>query len=266
VTAQDDQREAEIDELFQVPLNEFTARRNALAKTLGGADATYIRKLTKPSVVAWAANQVYWQARSLYDRVIKSGERLRSAQIAALEGKRADVRSASEAHRRAVGGAVAEAGRLAATAGSHPRPDALMRTFEAISLAAEAPEHPGRLTEAIQPAGFEALLGVTPKPAPPGTRSGRERRPETPAPRAREAAAPRASEDRHAARERERRQAAEARRQTAKEKKRQAAIRKGQAAIVRAKAIEARARAAWERAQEAVRKAEKELAAIQSER
>ncbi len=266
MTAENDKPDAEIDELFQAPLNEFTAKRNALAKTLSGADAAHIRKLTKPPVVAWAVNQVYWQARPLYDRVIKSGERLRSAQIAALEGKRADVRSASEAHRRAVAGAVAEAGRLAAAAGSHPSPDALMRTFEAISLAADAPEHPGRLTEAVQPAGFEALLGVTPKPAAPGTPPGRERRPDTPAPRAREAAAPRASEDRHAVRERERRQAAEARRQAAEEKKRQAAIRNGKAAIVRAKASEARARAAWERAQEAVRKAEKELAVIQSER
>lgn len=263
---ENDTPDAAIDELFQVPLNEFTARRNALAKAVGGADAARVRALTKPSVVAWAANQVYWQARSLYDRVIKSGERLRSAQIAALEGKRADVRSASESHRRAVADAVAEAGRLATAAGSHPSPDALMRTFEAISLAVEAPEHPGRLTDAVQPAGFEALLGVTPKPAAPEPRPGHERHRKTPASRARESDVPRPSEDRHAARERERRQAAEVRRRAAEEKKRLGAIRKGQAAIARAKAIEMQARAAWERAQEAVRKAERELAAIQSER
>src|SRR5213593_261798 len=118
-----------IDELYQVPLNEFTAKRNALVKALRGADATHVRKLSKPSVVAWAVNQVYWRARSTYDRLIKSGERLRKAQIAALEGKKADVRDASDGHRRAVADAVAEAERLAGAAGSHPGTDALMRTF-----------------------------------------------------------------------------------------------------------------------------------------
>jgi hypothetical protein len=255
-----------IDALFQAPLNEFTARRNALAKTLTGADADRVRALAKPSVVAWAVNQVYWHTRSLYDRAIKSGERLRNAQIAALEGKRADVRSASEAHRRAVADAVADAVRFASAAGSHPSPDALMRTFESISLAAEPPEHPGRLSEAMQPAGFEALAGVTPKVPAPRPQSGRDQRREAPAPAARERAAPVAPKDEHAERRRRRQEAAEARVRAIEEKRRQGEIRKRQAAVERAKAIEARARTAWERAQEALRTAEKQLAAIESER
>ena len=44
---------------------------------------------------------------------MKSGEKLRAAQIAALEGRAADVRAAGDAHRRAIGEAVAEAERLA---------------------------------------------------------------------------------------------------------------------------------------------------------
>jgi hypothetical protein len=266
VTAHDDKYDTSIDELFQVPLNEFTARRNALAKTLAGADASRIRALTKPSVAAWAVNQVYWHARSLYDRLIKSGERLRNAQIAALEGKRADVRSASDAHRRAVADAVAEAVRLANAAGSHPSPDPVMRTFESISLAAKPPEHPGRLSEAMQPAGFEALTGVTPKAQAPGPRSGRDQDRGAPAPSARENAALSASKDDHAERARRRQEAAEARVRAAEGKKRQSEIRKRQAAIARAKAVEARSRAAWERAQQALRKAEERLAAIQSPR
>src|SRR5437667_5506044 len=164
-----------IDELYQAPLKEFTAKRNALLKAMRGADATRVRTLAKPSVAAWAVNQVYWQARLLYDRVIKSGERLRHAQIAALEGKSADVRGASDAHRRAIADAVAEAERLAGAAGSKPATDALMRTFEALSLAAEPPQPPGRLTEALQPAGFEALAGVTPKAQPKPSRADRDR-------------------------------------------------------------------------------------------
>ena len=41
-----------IDDLYRGPLVEFTAARNALVKTLRGADASRIRKLVKPSVVA----------------------------------------------------------------------------------------------------------------------------------------------------------------------------------------------------------------------
>ena len=38
-----------------------------------------------------------------------------------------------------------------------------MRTFEALSLAAERSEAPGRLTRPLQPAGFEALGGIAVK-------------------------------------------------------------------------------------------------------
>ena len=152
--------EATIDDLYRLPLNEFTGARNALAKSLNSGDALRVRALAKPTVVPWAVNQVYWHARGTHDRLMTSGERLRAAQIAALEGRPADVRAASDAHRRAIGDAVAEAERLAAPAGIKPGTDALARTFEALSLATHAPESPGRLTGALQPAGFEALTGI----------------------------------------------------------------------------------------------------------
>src|SRR5207247_3127310 len=56
--------------------------------------------------------------------------------------------------------------RLAGADGSKPAPDALMRTFEALSLTPEPPEPHGRLTEALQPPGFEALTGVAISAAP----------------------------------------------------------------------------------------------------
>ena len=149
-----------IDSLYQQPLNEFTQARNTLAKSLSGADAKRVRALAKPTLVPWAVNQVYWRARGAYDRLMKSGERLRTAQIAALEGRDADVRAATETHRRAIADAVREAERLAATAGSKPGTDALARSFEALSLATGPAEPPGRLTQPLQPAGFEALAGV----------------------------------------------------------------------------------------------------------
>jgi hypothetical protein len=153
--------DAKIDDLYQLPLGEFTAARNALAKSLAGDEAKRVKALEKPTVVPWAVNQVYWRARSTYDRVMKSGEKVRAAQIAALEGRAADVRAATEAHRHAIADAVAEAERLSAASGAQPGVDALARTFESLSLATSAPQTPGRLTEALQPAGFEALAGVT---------------------------------------------------------------------------------------------------------
>ena len=202
----------QIDDLYRGPLSEFTAARNAIVKTLRGADASRVRKLAKPTSVAWAVNQVYWHARRVYDQVMKSGERVRKAQIAALEGKKADVREASDAHRRAIAEAVKEAQRLAAAAGSQPGADALMRTFEALSLASEPPEPPGRLTKELLPAGFEALTGVTPKPI---------ERAVTPTP---------AEQKRDAALK-----AAEEKKRAAEEKKREAAIKKAEAAVERAK-------------------------------
>ena len=79
--------DAKIDDLYRQPLGEFTGARNALAKTLTGDEAKRVKALAKPTVVPWAVNQVYWRARAAYDRLMKSGERLRKAQIAALEGR-----------------------------------------------------------------------------------------------------------------------------------------------------------------------------------
>jgi hypothetical protein len=152
----------EIDALYQSLPGEFTASRNALAKTLTGEAARQVRNLKKPTAVPWTVNQVYWKARSIYDRVIERGQQLRTAQIATLKGRKSDVRAAVEAHRRAVAEAVHRALQLASEAGLSPDADQLARMFEAISLAATPPSDAGRFTEVVQPLGFEALSGVTP--------------------------------------------------------------------------------------------------------
>jgi hypothetical protein len=152
--------ETSIDNLYRTPLSEFITGRNALAKTLTGADARRVRKLTKPTVVPWAVNQLYWHDRSTWDLLARAGDQLRKAQVAALEGRKADVRAATDAHRQSVLDAVKKAERLAAVKGLHPAPDALMRTFEALSLGSDTGEAPGRLTKSLQPSGFEALAGI----------------------------------------------------------------------------------------------------------
>jgi hypothetical protein len=240
--------DAKIDDLYRLPLSEFTGARNGLAKSLSGADAKRVKALAKPTVVPWAVNQVYWRARATYDRLMKSGEKLRAVQIAALEGRTADVRAAGEAHRRAIGEAVAEAERLSAPSGAKPSADALARTFESLSLATTAPETPGRLTETMQPAGFEALLGVNPsevRRTKPEVRSGRlevvksavERRPtsDEPRPTAASKAAERAA-------------AKEAARVAAERAKHEAAVKAAEQHFERVQAAEQKARETWERA------------------
>jgi hypothetical protein len=246
-----------IDELFAGPLAEFTAARNALAKTLTGDAAKRVKSLRKPTVVAWAINQLYWHGRRLFDRVVDTGERVRKSQIAALEGKPVDVREATSAHRDAIAAAVKEAERLAARTGSHPSPDALMRTLEALSLSPTPPEPFGRLTDELQPAGFEALLGISPKAG-----ALRHPTPSSARPRSHEAAK-RPTEDaaalRAAAAAEARRFAAEEKQREAEARRREADIRKAEAALARAQAAERMAHDAWLRAQTEVDEARQRL-------
>jgi hypothetical protein len=268
--------ESTIDDLYKIPLDEFTTARNALAKTLSGADAQRVKKLAKPTVVPWAVNQVYWKSRGTYDRLLKSGERLRHAQIGVLEGRRSDVRAATDAHRKAMSEAVKEAERLATAGGSRPAPDALMRTFEALSLMRTPPDPPGRLTEALQPAGFEALAGVPVQNRPPSgaaaeaahghdaARNTAGASGDSPAQKPHVHAEPGAHANARTrqAREREEREARE--RELAAAKEHAAAVKNAEAALARAQAAEAIAREALERATGAVASAAAELKRLQS--
>jgi len=252
-----------IDDLYKLPLAEFTGARNALAKSLSGDAAKRVKALAKPNLVPWAVNQVYWRARGVYDRLLKAGDRLRTAQIGALEGKSTDVRAANDAHRHAIAEAVAEAERLAGAAGSKPSPEALTRTFEALSLASEPSEPQGRMTEALQPSGFEALTGVQIAAAPGAAHRAHHDRQmpvrvsNEPAPKATpHGRAARAAADREAKREREAEEAA----RKAEEARRlhEAELRKADAAVARAEAHEKLARETWERAHDALLEARKE--------
>jgi hypothetical protein len=151
---------AEIAALYKLPLAEFTAARNALAKQTTGDEAKQIRALAKPTVVPWTINQLYWHARPEWNRLLESGEQLREAQIAALRGQPADLREAATTHRERVAAAVRQAQDLASAAGVTPDSEPLARMLEALSLAPTLPDTPGQFTEVLKPAGFEALAGL----------------------------------------------------------------------------------------------------------
>jgi hypothetical protein len=239
--------DAEIDELYKAPLQEFVRLRAALAKKLGGADAQRIKALPKPTLVPWAVNQLYWWARPVYERLTSSGGRLRAVQIAGLEGRQADVRRATETHRQALAEAVHQASSLASRAGAHPDTDALTQTLEALSLSSGGVDTPGRLTKPLRPAGFEALAGVAvrlPSPANPVARV-------IPMPRSRSSGP--TPEDRR-----------RARLLAAAERRHAEAIREAETHLKKAEAAEVRARQAWERTREEAEKAERALAALQA--
>jgi hypothetical protein len=239
--------ESNIDRLYQGPLAEFVSARTALARTLTGDEARRVKALQKPAAVAWAVNQIYWHARPVYDRLIKSGGSLRGAQISALGGRAADLSGAAAAHRKALAAAIKDAQRLAASAGVNPNADALMRTFEAVSIATKAGDPAGRLTQPVQPAGFEALAGVAVRETPTAALHAVSTR----------------RQDDPRAREQEQKEKQKAEAAVEAERQRQAEIKTAQAALAQAQRDEAKARSEWENRKRDLEAAERTLFRLQ---
>jgi len=150
----------DVDRLYQLPLAEFTAARNELAKK-SGPDAAAIKALEKPNIAAWAVNQLFWTKRKIYDVLIAASEKVRAAHVKQLSGKSADVAAAEAAHHAAVKAAADEARRILAAAGDPATPATMIAVIETLQT---LPTHdePGKLTRPLKPMGFEALAGFVP--------------------------------------------------------------------------------------------------------
>src|SRR6267378_3487487 len=145
----------EIDALFRLPLAEFTGARNTLAARLKksgrGDEAVLVKALVKPSISAWAVNQLYWNHREAFDRLLESSGRFQKAQSSRHAGKLADMREALDARRKALSHLSDLATSLLRDAGHNPTLDTSRRvtnTLEAMSVyssRSDAPR-PGRLT------------------------------------------------------------------------------------------------------------------------
>ena len=96
----------ETQKLYGLPLSQFTAARNARAKTLRKSDpelAAAVGALPKPSVSAGALNELVHEDPSEVRALVQSGKRLRQAQEAAVSGKKgADLNEAIKEHRVAL--------------------------------------------------------------------------------------------------------------------------------------------------------------------
>jgi hypothetical protein len=160
------------DTLFQLPLGEFTAARNALAASLKKAgrqdEAAGVKALPKPSVSAWAVNQVYWRHRATFDRLMASGAELRRAQISQLSGETADLRGPLQARRDALADLSRQAAAALAEAQHQPTPKMMRRittTLEALATYGSSAGTPvaGRLVDDVDPPGFETLAALVPQ-------------------------------------------------------------------------------------------------------
>lgn len=169
--------DTEIDRLYQLPPDQFTAARNALAKEAGG-DRAAIRALAKPPLAAWAVNQLYWTKRDVYDALLDASNELRKLHKAVLSGRQADIRDAGRAHDAAVEGALKTALGILRDEG-HPATDATRQAIVTTLRALPSDDPPGRLTRTLQPGGFEMLAGLSIA----GSRARPESPPSQPQPR-----------------------------------------------------------------------------------
>jgi hypothetical protein len=267
------------DELYGLVPEKFTRARDARVKELRAQGdreaANAVKALRKPTVAAWALNQLARSRSKDLEGLLSAGEELRAAQEELLGGgDRSAFQEAAAAERELVAKLSADATTLASEAGERGSglQEKLAATLHAAALDEETAEQlrAGRLTrerEAI--GGFGAPGGpVTKQPA-----KAKPRKPERPAKAERKASpddsaqrqrlAAARTDERHARRELE---AAERAVQHAQERADAAAAHAAEAAerarttaerLKEAKRAEAAARKAHTRASRALESAER---------
>jgi len=169
------QVEETIDRLYSLGADEFTKDRNVAAKRLSaegdreGSDL--VKALRRPTVAAWAVNQLPRRRLDLVGELLEAGAALRAAQRAALSGsRRVDLRAVTQHRREAIASLLDEAERVLGEAGreaaSHT--DAIRSTLEAASVDEATGDllRKGRLTKEVEPPSglgditpFEVLRG-----------------------------------------------------------------------------------------------------------
>jgi len=162
-----DKHGADIDRLYSLPLAEFTPERDDLAKRLrkdGDADAAAaVKSLKKPSVAAWAVNQVQRDRPDEVRELIDVTEELhRVHKKLSSAGARERLEEAAEMQRKLISSLVRCASQLL-EAGGHAASDATLQkvadTLRAAALDEDVREQlaHGRLVKDERAAGFGPL-------------------------------------------------------------------------------------------------------------
>ncbi len=157
--------EAELDRLYGLPAGEFVAERNELAKRLRRAGdreaAETTRKRSRPSVTAWAVNQLAFRAAAELEGLRAAGEKVRAAHLAGPKEQQAAARARRDAIstlRVIAEVALQEAG-VTPNRGHRQR---ISQTLEVLSSQSDDGDgqRAGRLSTDLEPAGFDALTDL----------------------------------------------------------------------------------------------------------
>jgi len=175
--------ERELDALYRGPLEEFTGKRNELAKSLrseGKAEAAdWVKGLRKPTRAAWLVNQLATRKAGEVKKLLEIGDRLRAAQEEMLAGAtdRARLREAASREQQTIDSLLDTA---AAIGREHGVGDQILtRVGETLQAAAADPEvaeaiRVGRLDREQRSASI-GLVGPAAPAAPARKRDAKER-------------------------------------------------------------------------------------------
>jgi hypothetical protein len=181
------------DALYGLPLERFTPERNALARKLrqegnrNAADA--VSKLQKPTVAAWAVNQLVRTQRREVGAMFEAGDALHKAQadVLARRGSAGELRRAAERERAAVAKLMEKARGLLTSQGHELSQATLERVAETLDAAAldqdaRSRVRDGRLERELRHIGLGAAGSVAaPMPARSGSRASKAKpQPERP--------------------------------------------------------------------------------------
>ncbi|MDQ3709796.1 MAG: hypothetical protein M3387_10935 [Actinomycetota bacterium] len=161
----------EVDTLFTLVPDEFTAARDGLVKRLRAAGereaAKTVAGLRRPKLAAWAVNHLVRCDRAAVEALLEAGAAVREQQRRLLSGAKApQLRAVSAARRAAIEELVAKAVAALAQHGVNPQAHVgeITATLEAASADEQAARQvlAGRLSSPLAaPSGFGDLSGLS---------------------------------------------------------------------------------------------------------
>jgi hypothetical protein len=161
-----------IDELYGASLDAFVPLRSKLVRELRAQgdkeEAEQLAKLRKPTVFAWALNQLARHERRDVDLLLDAGHRLREAQAGVLRGAdRAEFERARQSEKDALRRLEQAAGKLLAEERGSAASGLLQQISSTLRTAAVSEEGRellarGRFVAPLESEGFGALAGLVP--------------------------------------------------------------------------------------------------------
>jgi hypothetical protein len=180
VAKRKDPLEQVAEDLYGLPPGEFTQARDALVKKLRADKerdlANEVKGLRRPTLAAWALNQLVRNRRKDVDKLLAAGRELQKAQEKLVgSGDRAGFQRAAAKERELVAQLAKDASALAAEAGegsSQGLEEKLAATLHAASLDEEtaAELNAGRVLRERQPVAGFGGLELAPAPSKPAAK------------------------------------------------------------------------------------------------